>query len=87
MDVIISFVKRKSGLYQAIDTLPEYGYGRAFPPNYITAIEKSLLKHFDERFIHFNLHIDTYYEPFFVSFDRVEDEAFFLILTADGIEI
>lgn len=88
MNVIISFLKRKNSVYQAFDTLPEYGYGsRWLPPRYITAIEKYIHEHFDEQFVHINSHDNAVYQTFFVTFDRVEDEAFFQVLIADGIVI
>ena len=54
----------------------------------IKKIQTQIAKNFEEQYIHFNVFSMTTYGPAIsIAFDREEDENFFKVMIADGIEI
>jgi dsRNA-specific ribonuclease len=81
----IHFMKFRSCCYEA---LKENG-AWWFSHDNIETIENFFLKHFEQQYIEITK-LDIFEDKhacFWIEFSRAEDEAFFQILTADGIEI
>ena len=87
----ITFLKNDDhNCYFAYNSTPGNGYYFHFHDSILDILEKHLYEHFSRELITINRCPHVAYKvgmTFDLSFKREEDEAFFLIWSADGIEV